>query len=301
MDRLEAMSIFIAAVETGSFSAASRRLRIPLATVSRRVSELEDHLKVRLLVRGSRKLTLTQAGDAYLSSCRRALEYIAEAERDATGEYQTPRGELTLSVPQVLGRVHVMPVVAEFLREYPDIRVRVQLTDRKINLGEESIDLALRVGDLPDSSMIALRAGSFGQVVCASPSYFDGRGMPERPVELVRHACIGYEGLALGTTWQFGAGKTRETVTVPCPLVVNSIEAALSAAVAGAGVACVLSYLVDEPVRSNKLVTVLNDFAPPAIPVSFIYPSQRQVPLKLRAFLDFAIPRMKDRLRYGTR
>lgn len=299
MDRLEAMTIFLAAVETGSLSAASRRLRIPLATVSRRVSELEDHLKFRLLVRGNRKLTLTQAGQTYLSSCRRILEDLAEAERDAAGEYETPRGLLTISVPQVLGRVHVMPVVAEFLREYPDIRVSVQLTDRKISVGEEGVDLALRVGELPDSSMIALRAGSFGQVICASPSYFADRDVPEHPADLAGHSCIGYEGLANGTRWEFGSGTARRTVEVPCRLLVNSIEAALSAARAGAGIACVLSYLADDLVKTNELVTVLDAHAPPAIPVSFIYPGQRQMPLKLRAFLDFAVQRMKDRLCSG--
>ncbi|MCV9962002.1 LysR family transcriptional regulator [Pararhizobium sp. BT-229] len=298
MDRLEAMTIFVAAVETGSLSAASRRLKLPLASVSRRVSDLEKHLGLRLLLRGSRKLALTQAGQTYLSSCRRILEDIAEAERAAAGEYLTPRGELTLSVPQVLGRVHVMPVVAEFLRTYPEVHMRVHLSDRNVNLKEENVDLVLRVGELPDSSMIALRAGWFRQMVCASPTYLENRGTPRIPGDLVAHDCIGYEGLAVGTNWEFGSGKNRESVSVPCRLVVNSIEAALSAAVAGAGIARMVSYLVDDPVKSNRIVALLEEYEPAPIPVSFVYPNQRQVPLKLRAFLDFSLPRLRERLSY---
>ena len=181
MDRLDAMTVLLAAVDTGSLSAAGRQLRLPLATVSRRVSELEEHLNIRLLLRGTRKLTLTDAGRSYVTLCRRIMEDIAEAERTAAGEYLTPRGELTLSVSQVMGRVHVMPVVAEFLRTYPDIRMRVQLNDRNVNLLEEDVDLALRIGELPDSSMIAVRVASIRQVLCASPAYLKIGGCRRRP------------------------------------------------------------------------------------------------------------------------
>src|SRR5262249_26600276 len=153
MDRLEGMTILLAAVDTGSLSAASRQLRLPLATVSRRVSELEEHLNVRLLLRGGRKLVLTDSGRSYVASCRRILDDIAEAERSAAGEYLTARGELTISVSQIMARVHVMPVVEEFLRAYPDIRIRVLVNDRRVDLIEEDVDLALRVGDMADSSL----------------------------------------------------------------------------------------------------------------------------------------------------
>ena len=158
MDRLEGMTILLAAVDTGSLSAASRRLRIPLATVSRRVSDLERHVKARLLLRGNRRLVLTDTGRDYVASCRRILEDIGEAERLAAGEFRAPQGELNFSVPVVMGRIHVMPVVVEFLRSYPDIRMRIQLTDRNVNLLDEHFDLAVRVGELPDSSMIGTRS-----------------------------------------------------------------------------------------------------------------------------------------------
>ena len=180
MDRLEGMTILLAAVDTGSLSAASRQLRIPLATVSRRVSDLERHLKARLLFRGNRKLVLTDAGRDYVTSCRRILEDIGEAERVAAGEFRAPQGELNFSVPVVMGRIHVMPVVVEFLRSYPDIRMRVHLTDRNVNLLDEHFDLALRVGELPDSSMIGTRIGLVRQVLCASPRLPEGPRSAEK-------------------------------------------------------------------------------------------------------------------------
>ncbi|MGK9171126.1 LysR family transcriptional regulator [Inquilinus limosus] len=296
MDRLEGMTILLAAVDTGSLSAASRQLRLPLATVSRRVSELEEHLKIRLLLRGRRTVTLTDAGRAYAASCRRIMEDIAEAERAAAGEYLTPRGELTISVPQVLGRLHVMPVVAEFLRAYPDIRMHVQLDDRNVNLLEDDVDLALRIGELPDSSLIATRVASIRQVLCASPDYLKVRGVPKTPADLSAHDCIAYGELVLGSNWDFLLTGTRQIIPIPSRLVVNSVEAAVSAATAGAGIARVLSYPIDDLVGSGALVILVEEYEPSPIPVSFIYPSQRQVPLKLRAFLDFSIPRLRDRL-----
>jgi DNA-binding transcriptional LysR family regulator len=177
--------------------------------------------------------------------------------------------------------------------------MRVQLNDHRVNLLEENVDVALRVGELPDSSMIAVRAGWLRGVVCASPSYLNTRNVPKKPADLASHDCVGYEGLtagAAGTNWEFGSKGDREVVSVPFRLIVNSVEAAVSAAIAGAGVARALSYLVDDPVRSGLLVTLLKAYEPPPVPISLIYPSQRQVPGKLRAFLDFSIPRLRERL-----
>jgi DNA-binding transcriptional LysR family regulator len=301
MDRLEAMTILLAAVDKGSLSAASRHLRIPLATVSRRVSELEEHLRIRLLLRGSRKLTLTDAGRDYVESCRRIVEDIAEAERTATGEYRKPQGELVLSVPTTMGRTHALPVAVEFLRAHPDIRMRVQLTDRAVNLLEEHVDLALRIGELPDSSMIAARVGLIREVLCASPAYLKIRGVPKQPADLVTHDCIAFEGhFTTQANWTFQTKGTAHTIQAPSRLVVNTAEAALVAAAGGAGIARVFSYhLVDLP-RARDLVKLLEAYEPPPVPVHLVYPSQRQVPLKLRAFLDFSIPRLRARLDYKT-
>lgn len=300
MDRLEAMTILVAAVEAGSLSAASRQLRIPLAKVSRRVSDLEEHLGMRLLLRGNRKLVLTDAGHDYVASCRRILEEIAQAERTASGEYHAPQGELIISAPAIMGQMHVVPVVVEFLRAYSDIRVRLQLTDRNVNLLEERVDLALRFGELPDSSMIATRVALLRQVLCASPTYVKVRGAPTTPADLESHDCVTYEGFWTGNYWAFGTNTIAQAIRVSSRLVVDSSEAAIIAATAGAGIARALSYQVDKLVESGALVTLLEAYEPAPMPVNLLYPSQRQVPLKLRAFLDFSVPRLRERLGYQS-
>jgi DNA-binding transcriptional LysR family regulator len=255
-----------------------------------------------LLLRGNRKLMLTEAGRAYVSSCRRIMEDIAEAERTATGEYRAPQGELVLNAPQVLGRTHALPVVVDFLRTYPDIRLRLQLSDRVVNLLEEQIDVVLRVGELPDSSLVATRLGMVRQVLCASPEYLKLWGAPQKPADLTAHHCIGYEayGVASGSSWKLGASGRVQTIEIPSRLVVNSAEAAVIAATAGAGVAWVMSYMVDDLMKSGHLVKLLEGYDPSPLPVSLIYTSQRQAPLKLRAFLDFTVPRLRNRLGYES-
>ena len=297
MDRLEAMTILLAAVDTGSLSAASRHLPIPLATVSRRVAELEEHLHVRLLHRGHRKVVLTDAGRSYVDSSRRIMEEIAEIERTASGEYRAPQGELIITAPAVLGRTHVLAVVAEFQRAFPDIRVRLQLMDRYVNLVEEHVDVAVRIGELADSSMIATRLGLIHRVLCASPAYLKARGVPKEPADLVSHDCVTYD---LANTWEFRRDGATQAIHVPSRLTVNLGEAAVAAAVAGAGISRVLSYLIEDLLKSRSLVTLLDAHEPSPMPVSVIYPGQRQVPLKLRAFLDFAVPRLRKRFGYPS-
>ena len=295
MDRLEAMTILLAAVDTGSLSGASRHLRIPLATVSRRVAELEEHLKVRLLHRGHRKVVLTDAGRSYVDSSRRIMEEIAEIERTASGEYRAPQGELIITAPAVLGRTHVLAVVAEFQRAFPDIRVRLQLMDRYVNLVEEHVDVAVRIGELADSSMIATRLGLIRRVLCASPAYLKTRGVPKEPADLASHDCVTYD---LANTWEFRRNGATQAIHVPSRLTVNLGEAAVAAAVAGAGISRALSYLIEDLLKSRSLVTLLDSYEPSPMPVSVIFPGQRHVPLKLRAFLDFAVPRLRKRFGY---
>jgi len=295
VDRLEAMTILLAAVDTGSLSGASRFLRIPLATVSRRVAELEEHLKVRLLHRGHRKVVLTDAGRSYVDSSRRIMEEIAEIERTASGEYRAPQGELIITAPAVLGRTHVLAVVAEFQRAFPDIRVRLQLMDRYVNLVEEHVDVAVRIGELADSSMIATRLGLIRRVLCASPAYLKTRGVPKEPADLASHDCVTYD---LANTWEFRRNGATQAIHVPSRLTVNLGEAAVAAAVAGAGISRALSYLIEDLLKSRSLVTLLDSYEPSPMPVSVIFPGQRHVPLKLRAFLDFAVPRLRKRFGY---
>lgn len=300
MDRLEAMTILLAAVDTGSLSAASRQLRIPLATVSRRVAELEQHLNIRLLHRGNRKVVLTDAGRDYVASCRRIMEDIAEVERTASGEYRAPQGELTISLSAVLGRTHVLPIVLEFLGKFPDIRTHVQFTDRTVNLLEEHVDVAVRIGNLPDSSMIATRVGQIRQVLCASPAYLKTRGVPKQPSDLKSHDCVAYAAYATGSSWEFRVDGRLQRIQIPHRLIVNSGEAAAVAAAAGAGISRVLSYLIDDHLKSRTVIKLLEAYEPLPMPVNVIYPSLHQVPLKLRALLDFLVPRLRKRLGYES-
>jgi len=297
MDRLESMSVLVATVEAGSLSAAGRRLGMPLATVSRKVSELEAHLKTRLLNRSTRRISLTEPGRSYFEACKRILEDLAEAERAALGEYHAPRGELVITAPIVFGRLHLLPVVSEFLKAHPEIDVRLVLADQLLNLLEHHVDLALRIGDLPDSSLIALKLGAIRRVVCAAPGYFAEHGVPERPAELARLDCISFEGLTSASVWHFAEKKADLPVAIHSRLVVNTAEAAIDAAIAGVGVTRVLSYQVAEALRSGTLVRILREFEPRPVPVSLVHAGGRLLPLKLRAFLDFAAPRLGEKLK----
>jgi len=297
VDRLEAMALLVTAVEEGSLSAAARRLRVPLATVSRKVSDLESRLRTKLLVRSTRRIALTDAGRAYVQACKRILEEVAEAERAAAGEYRAPRGDLLITAPIVFGRLHVLPIVAEFLMAHDEIDVRLALADSVINLMEERFDVAVRIGDLPDSSLVALPVGSVKLVVCGSPAYFAARGAPKTPDELRRHDCITFEAVASAETWKFASGRADYVIPVHSRLVVNTAEAAIDAALAGVGLTRALSYQVADRLRAGALALALHEFEPPAWPVSLVYAGGRLLPLKVRAFLDFAAPRLKVALR----
>jgi DNA-binding transcriptional LysR family regulator len=296
MDRLEAMSIVLAVVEAGSLSAAARRLNTPLATASRKISELEAHLRAKLFVRTARKLALTAAGGSYVAASKRILADLMEAERAASGEYSAPTGELIVTAPVNLGRLHLIPILAEFLRVYPKIDARVVLADRIVSLPEDHVDVALRVGVLPHSRLVALRVGSVRRVTCASPAYLAARGIPSTPGDLAGHDCISYEGVLAGNAWRFLRGNTEIIVPVQPRLVVSYVEAACDAARAGIGIARVFSHYVAESIKAGTLVTVLDGFEKKPLPVSLLYAAGRFLPVKVRAFLDFAVPRLKVQL-----
>jgi DNA-binding transcriptional LysR family regulator len=293
MDRLEAMSVLVAAVETGSLSAAGRKLRTPLPTISRKVSELEAHLGTRLLIRSTRRLTLTDAGAAYVAACRRILEQVGEAERAAAGEYNAPRGELIVTAPLAFGRLHVLPVVDDFLAMFPEINVRLVLADRNVHLIDDDIDMAVRIGALPDSGMVATRVGFMRRVVCGSPAFFASHGTPQAPEDLSSLDCVTFEALSSVTEWQF---RTERAVPVRSRLSVNTAEAAIDAAVAGVGVTRVLSYQAARAVQDGRLQIVLTAFEPEPAPVHLVHAAQGTLPLKMRGFLDFAAPRLRQAL-----
>jgi DNA-binding transcriptional LysR family regulator len=296
MDRLEGMSVLLAVVEEGSLSAASRRLRTPLATVSRKVAELERHLGAQLLVRTSRRIQLTDAGRAYVDAAKRILEQVEEAERNAAGEHSAPRGELDVTAPIVFGRTHVLPIAIDFLKAQKDIDIRLLLNDRQVNLVEEQIDVAIRIGHLVDSDLRATKVGEVRRVACASPAYIAERGALRTPRELSAHDGVTFRGFKTAPEWRYRGDNPAWTAEPRKRLAVNSTEAAIAAAVAGLGVVRLLSYQIEQEVRSGALVPILEDFAPEPLPVSLVYPEASLRLHKVRAFLDWTAPRLRARL-----
>ena len=293
------MAILVEAVDVGSFSAASRKMNVPLPTVSRKIADLESHLGARLLTRSTRKLTLTDAGAAYVGVAKRILEQVADAERMAAGEYSAPRGDLAVAAPIVFGRLHVLPLVTEFLNRYPEINIRLVLSDRNADLIDEHVDMAIRIGALPDSSMIATRVGSVRHVICASPRFLASHGVPETPASLATLPCISHDFFTVpSAAWPFRkpGAKVDMMALVRMRLAVTTAEAAIDAAVAGIGLTRLLSYQVAEAVARGALRIVLEQYEREPIPVSILHAGPGMLPLKVRTFRDFAAPRLRAAL-----
>ena len=271
---------------------------MPLPTVSRKVADLETHLKARLLHRSTRRITLTDAGSVYIAACRRILDEVTHAESSAAGEYAEPKGELVISAPLLFGRLHLLPVVIEFMKAYPRVDVRVVLGDKINNLLQEHLDVALRIGELTDEGLIATRVGETSRIVCASPAYLMTHGRPQHPRDLGAHACISFDAMGAPDEWVFGAGRGSIVVPLRPRLIANTAEAAIDAAVAGVGLTRVLSYQAAPAQSVGHLVNVLEDFESVPAPVSLVYTRQPRLPQKLRAFLDFTAPRLRERALY---
>lgn len=296
MDRLEAMSVLLAAVESGSLSKASRHLRLPLATVSRKVSELEAHLNAALLTRSAKGLELTPAGRSYVTAAKSILEQVAEAERAASGEYMEPKGDLVVTAPIMFGRMHVLPTVTRFLDAYPDVAVNLVMTDRVTHFLEDQVDVALRIGPLPDSNLVATRLGTVRHVICASADYLAAHGVPSTPDDLAEHHVVSFQSVSVLSSWTFERDGVEIDASFRSRLSVNTIDAALDAAVSGAGLVRAVSYQIADHVRAGRLAVVLGAFEPKPRPVHLVYDGQNRLPLKLRAFVDFVVPRLRQQL-----
>ena len=297
MDQLSAMHVFTHVVDAGSFSKASQKLNMPLPTVSRKVSELEEHLGSQLLTRTTRKLTLTESGARYLDAARRILSDVQEAERQATNEYVEPVGSLTITAPSAFGNLHVLPIVREFLKAFPDVSIKLLLADQVLHLLEEHIDLGVRIGPLSDSSMIAKSLGQVQRIHCASPEYLANKGAPATPDDLIGHDIISFSNIDAHQEWTFPVGRKSQAFPIRPRLIVNSATAAVESALQHGGITRLLSYQAARYIAQGKLVPILTQYELPINPVSFIYPQGRLVPLKLRTFIDFAAPRLSERLK----
>ena len=295
MDRIEAMSMLIEVTDRGSFSAAARSLNVPVTTLSRKISDLEAALGAKLLVRSTRKIDLTDAGATYLAAARRIIEQVEEAEREAAGEFTVPKGRLVITAPIQFGQLHVLPVVTDFLAQFPQIDVSLLLQDRNLQLVEDHIDMAVRIGRLPDSSMIATSIGSVRMVVCASPRLLKARGMPETPQDLSRFPSVTIETPLSQPGWQFRDPGDHSALAIsPTPrLSVTTVEAALRAAIRDTGVIRLFHYQVADAVKAGELQIILAEYEQQPVPVSLLHASRGQMPLKMRSFLDFAVPRLR--------
>ena len=297
MDQLDSMRAFAAIAQAGSFSAAARSLGAPVASVSRKLAALEQHLGARLVSRTTRRTALTEVGRRYLEICQRVLAQIEEADRSAAGEARELQGSLTVTASVAFGRLHVLPVVTEFLRAHPRVDVRLALADRTLEWIDEGLDVAVRIGALPDSSLVATRVGAVRRITCASPDYLRRRDVPAQPEDLAVHDCVSFDGPASLGRWSFPSKRGARAVSVRSRLTVTTAEAAIDAASAGLGITRVLSYQAAEAIASGRLVRILERFEPPALPVSVLHAEGRAPRPKVRAFAELAAAHLRAALR----
>lgn len=289
MDRLEAMSAFVTVVDQNGFAPAARRLGISASAVTRLVASLEEHLGITLLRRTTRSMTLTDAGTRYLERARKILAEVQEAESSAQAERHVPSGRLLVTAPATFGRIHVGPLMAAYLKRHADVSGELMLSDRIVNLVEEGIDLAVRIGELDDSTLIARRAGATRRVVVGAPAYLARRGAPQHPDELRRHDTITFGGLGDSVTWRFIVAGEEQRVMVASRYSTNSADSAVWYAAEGGGLAMVFAYQAADAINDGRLQIVLREFERPALPIQFVYPASRLLSAKVRTFVDLAL------------
>ena len=289
MDRFAAMTVFAAVADLKGFAPAARKLGLSPSAVTRYVAALEDHLDIRLFQRTTRSVVLTDAGARFLERARQILADLDEAEGSAQEERARPAGRFTVSAPVVFGRRHVSPLICAYLARYPEVVGELLLSDRMINLVEEGVDLAVRIGHLADSSLVARRVGETRRIVVASPGYLDTYGVPGTPGELTAHRIIQFTGIGRSNDWRFFRDGREERVGIVPRYVTNSADAAIQHAEGGGGLTMALAYQAAELVAANRLRVVLMDFEPPALPIQLIYPTSRLLSANVRAFIATAV------------
>ena len=293
-DRFDALTIFVAVAERQSFAEAARQLSRSPASVTRAVAALEERLQTRLFNRTTRSVALTDAGVRYLDSCRRLLATYDEIEAVNLAERVEPRGWINVTAPAMFGRLHVLPLVRSFLGDYPQVDVRLLLLDRVVSLVDEGLDLGVRIGQLPDSSLLAIRVGQVRRIVCAAPQYLARHGVPATPRDLGGHSLVACTAVTpIPDRWSFHRPSGVTSVTVAPRLVVNTTEAAVDAALDDLGLTCVLSYQAEPHAAAGRLQTVLVEYEPPPVPIHIVHPEGRHLSPKVRLFLDHVAERLR--------
>jgi DNA-binding transcriptional LysR family regulator len=295
MDKLRAMATFVSIAEQGSLTRAARKLATSLPTVVRTLAALESELGLRLVNRTTRRLALTEEGNDYAAQCRAVLAAIAEGEQRLRDRTSVARGRVVVTAPSPFGGRFVAPAVAEFLARNRGVSVELLLLDRVVNLLEEGVDLAVRIGHLPDSSLVAVRAGQTRRIVCASPSYLAAHGRPKRPSDLARHACLRFSGAGPFQDWELRRGTRPRRVSVAGPFDTNQRDAQILACEGGLGLGQFLDYQVTDPLRAGKLERVLESFEPAPLPIHVVYPHARHASARVRALSTFLVERLRMR------
>ncbi len=299
MDKLRAIEVFVEIAGQGSLTAAANTLDTSLPTVVRTLAALEKHLGVRLFNRTTRRLRLTDEGRQYLERCKRVMAELREAEAALSERNLQPSGRLTITASVMFGRIYIGPLLNGFLQRYPEVSAELLLLDRNVDLIEDGIDVGIRIGDLPDSTLVGAPVGEVRRVVCASPDYLERAGIPRRPLDIGSHESIHFSGLSSGREWSFRVqGKTMAVGIAP-RFFTNQIDAAIDACRAGFGLGRFLSYQVQPWVEADELHLVLTEFEMPAIPVTVIYPHAKLMSARVRAFVDWISPCLRERLRRG--
>jgi len=293
MDKFRAMEIFARIVEAGSLTAAADALGMSVPSVVRSLAALEREVGVRLLNRTTRRSSLSDEGREYYERCKRVLAEVEAAEAVLSARRVEPKGRLRLTAPVMYGRMHVAPVLAEFMTQYPGVEVELLLLDRVVDLVEEGIDAGVRIGHLPESSLVAIRVGETRRVVCAAPGYLKSAGTPKVPADLTAHRCVVFTGLTPNNEWSF-SGKRPARVPIRPILRTNQFDVAIDACLHGLGCGQFLCYQVQALVDARKLNRVLGAFEPPPVPIQIVYPHARLLSPNVRAFVDFAVGRMRD-------
>lgn len=291
MDRWLAMRIFVKVAETESFAKTARHMHMSAPAVTRTIAALEELIGARLFVRTTRSVKTTEAGSRYLDDCRRILSDIAEAEAAAAGHYAEPSGALTITASAMFGQMYVLPIVTEYLDTYPSMRARTFFLDRPVNIVDEGMDVAIRIGHLPDSGFTAIPVGSVRRVICGSPEYLDSRGAPATPGDLKNHRIVASNSAWSSPEWRFAEGQR---VVIDAALQCNTNEAAIETAKAGRGLTRVLLYQIGPALLEGTLQIVLSEFEEPPLPIHVLYPEGRQAPAKVRAFVDLAVSRLRE-------
>lgn len=294
MDLLDEMGVFIAVAEEGGFAAAARKLVVSAPTITRAIAALEERVGTPLFVRTTRYVRLTDAGEHYLHDCRRILNEIEAAEAQASGAHVNPQGQLVVSSPVFFGQLFVVPLMAQFIDQYPEVRGEVRLLDRSVQMADEGIDIAFRTGEQPDSSHVAIPVGSIHRAVCASPSYLERFGEPRYPNELKEHRIVASMADSRSLHWAFLHKRDRIAIEIKPQLLVTNNEAAIETAVSGWGITRAMSYQINHHVKTGALKPILGAFREPDLPVWMVSQEGRRGAAKQRLFMQFAKDKMKN-------